>query len=240
MRINPILIPSDWFHFIGILWTSNQSNKNFASRGIRFNPTPFDCVLKNLKRRGSFSTVCWTINLSVTVTPGIPRHDCTTLQLQGGLEGISLKDGIKMYRILRLHTGFWMRTDTLADGTDSTSLALNSPAKFGDSPGSRAIGKGTPNPAALQVGYEIRDIDDFILLFTLLVWKHLQILVWKSMWHLKTNHKTLRACDLTLLNFWMPIEFHQNSMNSLRLFPQEVFIQSPSPQRQDDTWPHLR
>ena len=238
MRINPILIPSDCFHFIGILWTSNQSNKNFASRGIRFNPTHQMTAFETWKDGGP-SQQSASRNLS-TVTPGIPRHDCTTLQLQGGLEGISLKDGIKMYRILRLHTGFWMRTDTLADGTDSTSLALNSPAKFGDSPGSRAIGKGTPNPAALQVGHEIRDIDDFILLFTLLVWKHLQILVWKSMWHLKTNHKTLSACDLTLLNFWMPIEFHQNFMNSLRLVPQEVFIQSPSPQRQDDTGPHLR
>lgn len=50
---------------------------------------------------------------------GIPRHDCTTLQLQGGLEGISIlkqKLAIKMSPILRLHTGFWMRTDTFESG----------------------------------------------------------------------------------------------------------------------------
>lgn len=79
---------------------------------------------------------------------GIPRHDCTTLQLQGGLEGISffktkaghqdVSNSEAPHRLLDENWHLWKR---VRNGTDSWP-------NFGNSPGSRAIGKGTPNPAA--------------------------------------------------------------------------------------------
>lgn len=155
-----------------------------------------------------------------------------------------------MYQILRLHTGFWMRTDTcfsVTNGTDSYKgnalnswffLKGNSPWGFSGFP---SHWKGHTQSSRLagrlnQVGDEIRDIDDFILLFTLLVFTSSNPGVKSmSMWHLKENKKVLKACDLTLLNFWMPIHRAAPEFQ----VPQEGF-HPPSPQRQDDTEPHLR